>query len=277
MALPPAGPRRSNFLYSFLLLPKQKREAMRRVYDFCRYTDDLVDEDSTANKQELLNEWREEVEACYRGNAAHPVMRALENIVREFNIPKAYLLKLIDGVEIDLYKTRYETFQELREYCYAVASVVGLISIQVFGFKHKQTKEYAINLGYALQLTNILRDIKQDAAKNRIYLPLEDLRKFGYDEQSILSSRYDEKFIALMEFETERAWNYYLKARKLLLPDESSSMIAAEIMDAIYFRILVKIERGKYNVFATRIRISNPQKMLITFNCWMKNRLRWTR
>ncbi len=277
MALPPAGPRRSNFLYSFLLLPKQKREAIRRIYDFCRYTDDLVDEDNVPNKQELLNEWREEVEACYKGNATHPVMHALEHTVREFNIPKSYLLKLIDGVEMDLYNTRYETFEELREYCYAVASVVGLISIQVFGFKHEQTKEYAINLGYALQLTNILRDIKQDAAKNRIYLPLEDLHKFGYEEQSLLSSCYDERFIALMKFETEVARNYYVKARALLLPDERPSMIAAEIMDAIYFRLLNKIERTRYNVFANRIRISNLQKMVVTFNCWIKNRLRWMR
>jgi 15-cis-phytoene synthase len=277
MALPTAGPRRSNFLYSFRLLPKPKREAMLRAYDFCRYTDDLVDEETTANKQELLAEWREEVEACYGGKPTHPVMRAMQDTVRQFNIPKEYILKLIDGVEMDLHKSRYETFEELCEYCYAVASVVGLISIQVFGFKHEQTREYAINLGYALQLTNILRDIKQDAAKNRIYLPLEDLRKFGYDEQSLLASRYDEKFIALMKFETDRAREYYLKARALLLPDERPSMIAAEIMDAIYYRILGKIERARYNVFTERIRISNPQKMLITLNCWMKNRLRWTR
>ena len=260
-----------------MLLPKVKREAMRRVYDFCRYTDDLVDEDAVTSKQELLAEWREEVEACYKGTATHPVMQALENTVREFHIPKEYLFKLINGVEMDLHKARYETFQELQEYCYAVASVVGLISIQVFGFKHEQTREYAINLGYALQLTNILRDIKQDAAKNRIYLPLEDLRKFGYDEQSLLSFRYDEKFIALMKFETDRARNYYLKARALLVPDERPSMVAAEIMDGIYFRILDKIEREKYNVFAKRIRISNLQKMLIVFDCWVKNRLRWTR
>ena len=249
---------------------------MQRVYDFCRYTDDLVDEDTVTSKQELLAEWRGEVEACYAGTVTHPVMRAMEIIVREFNIPKAYLLTLIDGMEMDLYKTRYETFEELREYCYAVASVVGLISIQVFGYKHEQTKEYAVNLGYALQLTNILRDIKQDASKNRIYLPLEDLRKFGYDEQSLLSSRYDERFIGLMKFETERARNYYMKARELLLPNERPAMIAAEIMDGIYFSILGKIERKKYNVFAKRIRISNPQKMLITFNCWIKNRLGWT-
>jgi phytoene synthase len=274
MALPPAGPRRSNFLYSFLLLPKQKREAMRRVYDFCRYTDDLVDEDNESNKQELLNEWRKEVEACYNGNATHPLMCVLQDTVHQFHIPKVYLLQLIDGVEMDLHKARYETFEELREYCYAVASVVGLISIQVFGYKHQQTREYAINLGYALQLTNILRDIKQDAEKNRIYLPLEDLRKFGYDEQSLLSSRYDEKFIALMKFETDRARNYYSKARSQLLPDERPSMIAAEIMDAIYFRLLDLIERAKYHVFAKRIRISNPRKILIAFNCWLKNRLR---
>jgi phytoene synthase len=277
MVLPPAGPRRSNFLYSFMLLPKQKREAMLRVYDFCRYTDDLVDEDAETNKQELLNEWRGEVEACYEGRATHSVMCALQDTVRQFNIPKEYLLQLIDGVEMDLHKTRYETFEELCEYCYAVASVVGLISIQVFGFKHEQTREYAVQLGYALQLTNILRDIKQDAAKNRIYLPLEDLRTFGYDEQSLLSSRYDEKFTALMKFETARAREYYRNARSLLLPDERQAMVAAEIMDAIYFRILGKIELASYNVFADRIRISNPQKMLIAFSVWMKNLLRWTR
>jgi phytoene synthase len=174
---------------------------------------------------------------------------------------------------MDLHQTRYETFEELLEYCHAVASVVGLISIQVFGFKHEQTREYAVRLGYALQLTNILRDIKQDAANNRIYLPLEDLRTFGFDEQRLLSSRYDERFVALMKFEVARAREYYSKARALLPPDERRSMIAAEIMDAIYFRLLTKIERVKYNVFGSRIRISNAHKMLITFNCWMKNRL----
>ncbi len=271
-----ASSRRSSFFYSFMLLPKQKREAMLRVYDFCRHTDDLADEDSVSipEKQSRLNAWRTEVEACYLGNATHPVMLALKETIQKYLIPKQYLLTLIDGVEMDLQRVRYETFEELREYCYAVASVVGLISIQVFGFKHEETREYAIQLGYALQLTNILRDIKQDAARNRIYLPQEDLRRFGYDEQSLLSSRYDERFVALMKFETERAREYYAKARALVRPDERHSMVAAEIMDGIYFQILRKIEREKYNVFAKRIRVSNGSKMYTAAGYWLRNQLR---
>ncbi len=262
-----------------MLLPKPKREAMLRIYDFCRYTDDLVDEDNAGieEKQERIHKWREEIEACYKGNVTHPVLLALKDIIEKFNIPKEYLLTLTDGVEMDLHQTRYETFEELCEYCYAVASVVGLISIQVFGFKHEQTREYAVQLGYALQLTNILRDIKQDAQKNRIYLPLEDLRTFGYDEESLLSSRYDERFTALMKFEAARAREYYRNARSLLLPDERQAMVAAEIMDAIYFRILMKMERRKYNVFAERLRVPNARKIFIALTCWLKNRMRWTR
>ncbi len=249
---------------------------MLRVYDFCRYTDDLVDEGTAGveEKQDRIHAWRNEIEASYKGNAMHPLMRALEVVIHRFKIPKEYLLTLVGGVEMDLYKTRYETFEDLREYCYAVASVVGLISIQVFGSKREETGTYAVQLGYALQLTNILRDIKQDAAKNRIYLPLEDIRAFGYDEESILSSCYDERFIALMKFETARARDYYSEARGMLLPSERPALIAAEIMDAIYFRLLNKIENANYNVFENRIRISNGQKMIVTLNCWMKNKLR---
>ncbi|MFI5202700.1 MAG: phytoene/squalene synthase family protein, partial [Candidatus Kapaibacterium sp.] len=158
MTLSLATPKRSNFLYSFSLLPKREREAMHRIYDFCRYTDDLVDEGTSEieTKQARLRSWREEVEACYRGTASHPILRGLHSVLDHFEIPKEYLLALIGGVEMDLIKTRYETFEELREYCYAVASTVGLISIQVFGYKHEETREYAIQLGYALQLTNIL-------------------------------------------------------------------------------------------------------------------------
>jgi 15-cis-phytoene synthase len=265
-----SNPKRSNFLYSFTLLPKREREAMHRIYDFCRYTDDLVDEGTSeiSEKQARLASWREEVESCYRGKASHPILRGLHAVVDHFHIPKEYLLALIDGVEMDLTKTRYETFEELREYCYAVASIVGLISIQVFGYKHEETREYAVNLGYALQLTNILRDIKQDAANGRIYLPLEDLRAFDYDEQRLMDSRYDEQFIALMKFETERAKSYYSKARSSLRSDERPALFAAEIMDAIYFRLLRKIELADYNVFAKRISVSAPHKLLLAFRFW---------
>src|SRR5579872_5556012 len=156
MTLGLATPKRSNFLYSFALLPKREREAMHHIYDFCRYTDDLADEGTSEieTKRARLALWREEVEACYHGTASHPILRGLKTVLDHFNIPKEYLLALIDGVEMDLTQTRYETFEELREYCYAVASIVGLISIQVFGYKHEETREYAVNLGYALQLTN---------------------------------------------------------------------------------------------------------------------------
>ncbi len=258
---------------------------MHRIYDFCRYTDDLVDE-STAEielKRTRLASWREEVEACYHGTrmighgASHPILRGLRMVLDHFEIPKEYLLALIDGVEMDLVKTRYETFEELREYCYAVASTVGLISIQVFGYKHEETREYAIQLGYALQLTNILRDVKQDAANGRIYLPREDLRAFGYDEQSLLSAQYDERFISLMQFEVSRARDYYSNARSLLRKDERHALFAAEIMDAIYFRLLHKIERAEYDVFSKRISVSAPHKLLIAFRFWANRYLRSAR
>jgi 15-cis-phytoene synthase len=280
-----SNPKRSNLFYSFTLLPRREREAMHRIYDFCRYTDDLVDEGTCedegvseiAAKRARLALWRQEVEACYLGTASHPILRGLRAVLDHFEIPKEYLLALIDGVEMDLIKTRYETFEELREYCYAVASTVGLISIQVFGYKHEETREYAINLGYALQLTNILRDIKQDATIGRIYVPQEDLRAFHYDEQSLMDSRYDERFIALMKFETERAKDYYSKARSLLRSDERHTLFAAEIMDAIYFRLLRKIERAEYDVFSERISVSAPHKILIAIRFWANRFFRSSR
>src|ERR1017187_10387853 len=192
-------PERSNFSFSFALLPRSKRNAMHRIYDFCRYTDDLVD-DENADKEmkiERLRQWRGEVEACYNGNPRHPIMLEFSKVLVQFDIPKDYLISLINGVEMDLKKDRYETFEDLQKYCYGVASTVGLMCIQVFGYRHEETREYAINLGYALQMTNILRDIRQDAAVGRIYLPLEDLRTFNYDEESLLASRYDSRFIQL--------------------------------------------------------------------------------
>jgi len=279
MTLSLANPKRSNFLYSFTLLPKREREAMHRIYDFCRYTDDLVDEGTSEVelKRIRLASWRHEVEACYQGKVSHPILRGLHTVLDHFEIPKEYLLALIDGVEMDLIKTRYETFEELREYCYAVASTVGLISIQVFGYKHEETREYAVNLGYALQLTNILRDIKQDASNGRIYLPLEDLRRFDYDEQSLMDSRYDERFISLMKFEAERAKDYYSKARSHLRNDERHALFAAEIMDAIYFRLLRKIELADYDVFARRISVSAPHKLLLAFKFWANSYIRSAR
>lgn len=285
--LPEAHPdaSRSNFFYSFSLLPKDERSAIRSVYEFCRYTDDLVDEDvpldipginlkkelDIEKKQVRLGWWREEVEKCYAGTSKHPILFGLHKAISRFKIPKQYFLTLIDGVEMDLIKDRYESFDELKTYCYAVASIVGLITIEIFGYKFDETKEYAIDLGIALQLTNILRDIKKDARMGRIYLPKEDLRRFGVSEQDILNSTYNLPFINLMKFETARARTYYGSARSKLAKNERFTLFAARIMDAIYFRLLRKIELAEFNVFQKRITVSAPHKLLIAMKFWFRS------
>ncbi len=277
----------TNFFYSFSFLPKDEREAIHTVYAFCRYTDDIVDEEpiladtsemtaynALQRKRERLNRWRMEVEKCYNGTSTHPIMKPLTAVVNRFSIPQQYLQLLIDGCERDLVQNRYQTFQELKEYCYSVASVVGLICIEIFGYKYDETKEYAINLGYALQLTNILRDIRIDKdEKGRIYLPLEDFERFNYSEDELLRNVYNDNFVELMRFQTRRSREYYHKARAALRPDESMTMFAAEIMDAIYYRLLEKIEMAEYNVFERKISVSTMHKVLIALRLWTKSHL----
>jgi phytoene synthase len=275
---------KTSFYYSFSLLPRDEREAMHSVYAFCRYADDIIDEDDAAEpaepslrtirKRERLNRLRVEVERCYRGESRHPILMPLSTVVRRFQIPKQYFLMLLDGMEMDLVKDRYETFDDLREYCYRVASVVGLICIEIFGYQYEETKEYAVNLGIALQLTNILRDIKADAARGRIYLPLEDLHAFGYTEEDLMSNRYNLPFIELMRYETRRAREFYGKARAALRPDERKTMFAAEIMDAIYYRLLEKIELNEFNVYTKKkISVSTPHKLWIAVKLWLVTRV----
>ncbi len=277
----------TNFFYSFSLLPKEEREAIHTVYAFCRYTDDIVDIDTpqsslgadvslhaaTQRKRERLDRWRREVERCYSGTSTHPIMLPLTAVVNRFSIPQQYLQTLIDGCERDLVQHRYKTFEELKEYCYSVASIVGLISIEIFGYKYDETKEYAVNLGYALQLTNILRDIKADSDNGRIYLPQEDLERFHYSEEELQRNIYNENFVELMRFEARRAREYYHKARAALRPDESITMFAAQIMDAIYYRLLEKIEIADYNVYKGKISVSTAHKFLIALRLWMKTHL----
>ena len=258
---------------------------MQSVYEFCRYTDDLVDEDvpleipginlrkevEIEKKRVRLEWWREEVEKCYAGTSKHPILFSLHKVISRFKIPQQYFLTLIDGVEMDLVKNRYCTFAELHEYCYAVASIVGLITIEIFGYKFETTKEYAVDLGIALQLTNILRDVKKDAAMGRIYLPQEDLCRFGVSEQDILSGTYNLPFINLMKFEVERARTYYASARSKLAKNERFTLFAARIMDAIYFRLLRKIELAEFNVYQKRITVSAPHKILIALKFWFRS------
>ena len=276
-------PSKTSFYYSFSLLPRDERYAMHSVYAFCRYADDIIDEDDpevpepsakAIRKRERLNWLRNEVERCYRGESRHPILLPLSAVVNRFRIPKQYFLTLLDGMEMDLVKNRYESFDELREYCYSVASVVGLICIEIFGYQYEETKEYAVNLGIALQLTNILRDIKSDAARGRIYLPLEDMRAFGYTEADLMAGRYNLPFIELMRFETRRAREFYGKARAALRPDERKTMFAAEIMDAIYYRMLEKIELNEFNVYQNRkISVHSLHKIWIAVKLWVVTRV----
>lgn len=267
---------KSNFLFSFSFLSKEKNEALNTVYAFCRKTDDIADDNGSSADEKLnkLSEWRYELGKAVSGEiSSNALLNKLNEVIKKFNIPEEPFFDLIDGMDIDLKKNRFHTFGELAEYCYKVASNVGLMCIEIFGYKNPQTKNYAINLGIALQLTNILRDIKTDAESGRIYIPLEDLRRFNYKESDIMENKYNEDFIKLMEFECDRAKYFYEEADKSLSKEDKGSMFAARIMEHIYRRILRKIERKNYNVFDKKVRISDLRKALISLGVFIKYRI----
>lgn len=274
---------RSNFLYSFKLLPKEERNAITSVYAFCSYIDDIVDGSPNINKKSVMRKldrlswWENEIERLYESRNLSPIMLPFQAAIHRFDIPKQYFLTLIDGVRTDLTRNRYRTFDELKNYCYSVAGIVGLISIEIFGHRYEETKNYAVNLGYALQLTNILRDVKHDKDRGYIYLPLDDLERFGISEQDILDEKYNDNFIEMMRFQSGRAREFYHKARTYLRPDEKPTIIAAEIMDSIYYRLLEKIELSEFNVFKHRIRVSPVHKLMITLKHWLSVKMFITR
>jgi phytoene synthase len=262
----------SNFRYSFSLLPRKKREAIQRVYEFCRYTDDLVDNERD-DRASALFAWRDEIDKLYQGRTDHPVLQRFAPVISNFDIPKELLLDVVRGVEMDLEKDRYETFEELQCYCYHVASAVGLISMEIFGYSNPNTRDYAINLGYALQLTNILRDVAVDAKLGRIYLPQEDLNRFGYSEKESLNGVYNDKFISLMQFQLVRAKQFYESAH---LPEEDrATMFPAEIMRSIYYKLLLDIERNTYRVFNRQYSVGLPYKLGTALKFWAKAKLAW--
>ncbi len=265
----------SNFSYSFSFLPKDERNAINSVYAFCSYIDDIVDRTPSNNeknirrKMERLAWWESEIERIYSGNFSGPLIIPFAKVIERFTIPRQYFLTLIDGCRRDLIQNRYETFEQLKDYCYSVASVVGLITIEIFGYKYDETRNYAINLGYALQLTNILRDIKHDKNRGYIYIPQEDLERFNMSDEDIIDENYDTRFVELMRYETLRAREYYHKARSLLHPDERPKMFAAEIMDEIYYRLLEKIELNDFNVYGKKISVSPVHKFMISLKHWL--------
>jgi phytoene synthase len=218
----------------------------------------------------LLNTWREELQHCYAGTPHHPISQALADTVRRFPIAQAHLAGIIDGVEMDLSRSRYHTFAELYDYCYHVASLVGLVCIEIFGYRNPTAREYAINLGVAFQLTNILRDVGEDARRNRIYLPTEDLLCFSYPEQDLYAGTYNDAFVRLMAFEGQRAKEYYARAIANLAAEDRRSLAAAEAMRLIYSRLLEKLEAQHFRVFATRVSLTTPGKVVLALTAWLR-------
>jgi len=267
---------KSNFFYSFSLLSKEKNDAINTVYAFCRNTDDIVDNENEnyEKKYSRITEWKIELEKSLRnGDSKYSLLNKLNTVIKKFNIPVEPFFDLIKGMELDLKKNRYSNFNELSDYCFKVASTVGLMCIEIFGYNNQKTKDFAINLGIALQLTNIIRDIKTDADIGRIYIPLEDLRRFNYSENDLFKNKYNEEFINLMKYECERARFFYNEADKSLSKEDKGLMFAARIMEHIYFRVLKKIEKNNYNVFKKKVRVSNFKKILITAGVYVKYKL----
>jgi phytoene synthase len=257
--------RARNFYYSFVLLPREKRRALCAVYAFMRHCDDIADGDhSSDHKRELLRHWRARLDGALNGECTDDqVLPAFRDAVRRFSIPGQYFHWIIDGVEMDLAVRRYESFQELYRYCFYVAGAVGLTCLQVFGFRDERAKEYAEQCGIAFQLTNILRDVSEDARMERIYLPIEDLRRFGYSTEDLMRGVADDRYFELMAYQASRARGYYNRARNLLPLVERASRPALWAMMEIYRRLLDKIVQSRYEVFGRTIRISNAEKCRI--------------
>ena len=264
----------SNFAWAFRLLPADRRRALMAVYAFCRSADDLADEPGQAvDVPKLLARWRVELDAAYAGRPDHPIGIALADAVRRFAIPREHFEEVVAGVEMATTRDRYETWDDLRLYCYRVAGAVGLICIEIFGYQNASAREYAVELGLAFQLTNILRDVAEDAARGRIYLPREDLRRFGVAEEDLLEGRFTEAFREVMAFESARAGEHYGRARFLLAEEDRASLAAAEAMRLIYEQLLRRITFRRWDVFGPRVVLTRPEKAGLAVAAWVRPHL----
>ena len=264
----------SNLALAFVLLPRAKREGMSALYAFCREVDDVADDESVpvAERRAGLAAWREDVRlACSGGTPRFAVNGELQSVIRSHpGLTFELFDDLIRGVEMDLEIKRYPTHAELEQYCYRVASVVGLLSIEIFGYHNDRSREYAIHLGKALQLTNILRDVKNDAERGRIYLPLDELARFRVAEREILEGTYSPRFRELAASIAGRARHFYTLARQTLPPEDRRAMAAAELMGSVYWRLLKKLEARQFDVFGPETRVSKGQKLLLIFRTWWR-------
>jgi phytoene synthase len=267
--------RDTSFYYAFLVLPPRKRNAIIAVWDFCRAVDDAVDEAAGIEEQRRgLVRWRRELAAIYEGVPETPQGRGLEPYVREFGLPRAQFEALIDGVEMDLRHDHYPTAAALEEYCRRVASAVGLVCVEIFGYEDPRTRIYAEQLGIALQLTNIIRDIASDLERGRVYLPTEDLERFGVTDDALRQGVVTPQIRNLLRFECARAHAFYAAAAAQLPPVDAKRLVAAEIMGAIYLEILRRIEGAGYDVFTRRIRVPRPQRFVLAFQLWLRRLLK---
>jgi len=270
--------RKTSFYYSFLVLPAEQRRAIIAVWDFCRGVDDAIDEAPavTAGGETLpagraaVAFWREELARAFDGRPPSTAQgRRLQPFVHQFDLPRQAFEDVIDGVAMDLDTMRYETFEDLFEYCRRVASAVGMICLRIFGSRGEGARDYALNLGVALQLTNILRDVKPDLERGRVYLPLADLRAHGCTVEDLAAGVATEPVRRLISFECRRAREFYQRAKDALPPADQKPLVAAEIMRAVYFETLRRIERSGHDVFTARARVPRPRQAIIALRQWL--------
>ncbi len=261
----------SSFYYSFLFLPPERRRAITAMYAFCREVDDTVDECTDQSIARIkLAWWRSEVSTMYAATPTHPVMLALQPHLKVYDLQEKHLQAIIDGMEMDLDQTRYLDFPAMQRYCWHVASVVGILSASIFGVTNPKTLEYAEKLGLAFQLTNIIRDVGEDARKGRIYLPVNELQQFGVTAADLLNARHSDKFEALMRFQVERAKKVYDEAFALLPKEDRRAQRPGLMMAAIYRTVLDEIERDNYRVLTQRISLTPIRKLWLAWKTYIK-------
>ncbi|HEX4119897.1 MAG TPA: presqualene diphosphate synthase HpnD [Verrucomicrobiae bacterium] len=264
----------SNLAQAFVLLPKPKRHAMSALYAFCREVDDVADDESRPleDRRADLGAWRKDVRlACDGGSPQFAVNRELQPVIAQYHLPYGYFDELVQGVEMDLDINRYKTYEELELYCYRVASVVGLLSIEIFGYRNPECRPYAIALGKALQLTNIVRDVRGDAERGRIYLPLCELERHNVSAGEILGLKYSDRYARLAASVANKAKAFYAEAARTLPKVDRRAMIAAELMGSVYWRLLMELEGRRFDVFGgVVVRLNRGQKLALIFRTWTR-------
>jgi 15-cis-phytoene synthase len=264
----------SNLALAFVLLPRPKRDAMSALYAFCRAVDDVADDESVPGEQRRIQlaAWREDIRRAVENQPPQFVInQEFQPVIRQFHLPYALFDELIKGCEMDLDTKRYENYEQLELYCHRVASVVGLLSIEIFGYQNSACRDYAVYLGKALQLTNILRDVRTDAGRGRIYLPQTELEKFDVREKEIFTFKFTANYRALAASVATRARTFYQLARQTLPLEDRKSMVAAELMGSVYWQLLKKLEANEFNVFSEQpIRLHKAQKLVLIFRSWLR-------